>query len=98
MFYIEIIPEALTELKDIPAFYRKIIEEEIERKLLINPTKLSKNIKCLEPMILGFEHEEPLWELRVNEYRVFYDVNSLTKTVVIRAVKHKGTKTTGEII
>jgi mRNA-degrading endonuclease RelE of RelBE toxin-antitoxin system len=34
-------------------------------------------------------HEEPMWELRIGKYRVFYDVNEEEQCVVIRAVREK---------
>lgn len=42
---------------------------------------------------------EPVWELRVGEYRVFYDVNEGTSVVMIRAIRHKPPhKTTEEAL
>lgn len=42
---------------------------------------------------------EPVWELRVGEYRVFYDVDEATAIVYIRAIRHKPPhKTTEEIL
>ena len=32
---------------------------------------------------------EPVWELRVGEYRVFYDVNEQEARVIVRAVRRK---------
>lgn len=41
----------------------------------------------------------PVWELRVDEYRVFYDVDEADQTVKIRVVRHKPAhKTTEEIL
>ena len=31
----------------------------------------------------------PIWELRVGEYRVFYDVSEEEKTVYVRAIRKK---------
>jgi hypothetical protein len=49
---------------------------------------------------MTWEHEEPLWQLRVGEYRIFfYDVNDQAQEVVVRAVRHKPPhKTTEEIL
>ena len=45
----------------------------------------------------GFEYEEPLWELRIGDWRIFYDVDEEAKTVMIRAIRYKEKgKTTGE--
>jgi len=41
----------------------------------------------------------PIWELRVGEFRVFYDVDEEAQTVFVRAVRHKPPhKTTEEIL
>ena len=46
-----------------------------------------------------WEHEEPVWELRVGPFRVFYDVNEAEQSVVIRAVREKTPhRTTEEIL
>jgi mRNA-degrading endonuclease RelE of RelBE toxin-antitoxin system len=50
-------------------------------------------------LVPPWEHIEPVWELRVGEYRVFYDVNEETAVVMIRAIRHKPPhKTTEEIL
>ena len=41
----------------------------------------------------------PVWELRVHEYRIFYNVDETASEVVIRAVRRKPShKTTEEIL
>ncbi len=41
----------------------------------------------------------PVWELRVREYRVFYDVAAAEQTVYVRAIRRKpGHRTTEEIL
>ena len=41
----------------------------------------------------------PIWELRVGEHRIFYDVNVEERTVYVRAVRRKAPhKTTKEIL
>jgi mRNA-degrading endonuclease RelE of RelBE toxin-antitoxin system len=45
-----------------------------------------------------FDHVSPVWELRVGDYRVFYDINEAIMRVFIRAVRFKGPEqTTAEI-
>jgi len=40
-----------------------------------------------------------MWELRIGEYRAFYDVDEAGKTVTVRALRHKPLhKTTQEIL
>lgn len=89
MYKIEIVPDALSELRAVPIFYRRIIVPAIESKLPFEPTRVSKNRKCLEGLVAGFEYEPPLWELRVQEWRIFYDVDDEEKKIIIRAVRRK---------
>jgi mRNA-degrading endonuclease RelE of RelBE toxin-antitoxin system len=42
--------------------------------------------------------ELPVWELRIGEYRVFYDVSDEEETVYVRAVRKKPPGTTTEEI
>nr|VFK78674.1 MAG: Plasmid stabilisation system protein [Candidatus Kentron sp. SD] len=54
-------------------------------------------------MIVGlippWEHIDPVWELRIGEYRVFHDVDGEMSVVIIRAIRHKSPhKTTEEIV
>jgi len=89
MYRLRIAPSASDELARVPVFYRRVIEEAIEKHLGHEPDKGSRNRKRLQPLVAGFEHEEPLWELRTGEWRVFYDVDTEARTVVIRAVRKK---------
>jgi len=41
---------------------------------------------------------DTVWELRVGEYRVFYDVDSDRSVVIVQAVRRKGRRTTGETL
>jgi mRNA-degrading endonuclease RelE of RelBE toxin-antitoxin system len=53
----------------------------------------------LSDLTPSFEHELPVWELRVGEFRVFYDVAEEEKRVHIRAVRRKDTdKRTEDIV
>lgn len=97
MYRILIVPEAVDELNEIPTFHRRQVEEAIDKKLKHEPTKETQNRKCLRSVVAGFEFEPPLWELRVGEWRVFYDVEE--KTVIIRAIRKKpSSKRTEDIL
>ncbi len=97
MYRIRIVPDATEELCQVPVFYRRHIEEAIEKQLGQDPARVTKNRKCLEGQAAGFEYEPPLWELRIGEGRVFYDVDEMT--VVIRAIRKKpSSKRTEEIL
>jgi mRNA-degrading endonuclease RelE of RelBE toxin-antitoxin system len=86
---IEIADVAYDELQSIKVFYRRQIFHAIDEQLAHEPTMETKNRKILTGVQPNFEHELPVWELRVGEYRVYYDVNEELKTVSIRAVRQK---------
>jgi len=49
--------------------------------------------------LLGFSRRNrPVWQLRVGDYPVFYDVDDSEHTVYIRAVREKKTDQTTEDI
>ena len=78
---------------------RTQILDQIEVQLRHEPTRRTRNRKILVGLVPPWEPVEPVWELRIGEYRVFYDVNEGGLTVVIRAIRHKPPhKTTEEII
>jgi mRNA-degrading endonuclease RelE of RelBE toxin-antitoxin system len=50
-------------------------------------------------LIPPWEHAEPVWELRVGEYRIFYDVDEVASVVIVRTIRHKPPhKATEEIL
>ena len=88
-FRIELTSTALAELKILRAFDRRAIVGEIRKHLAPQPTVTTRNRKCLEGLIPAFEHVLPVWELRVGDYRVFYDVDGKAEVVYVRAVRRK---------
>ena len=53
------------------------------------PLAESRQRKPLQNPQPSFEYEPPLWELRVGNFRVFYDVDETGEVVFIRAVREK---------
>ena len=88
-YVIEFAVSAAEELKSVRVFDRRRIVEEIEKQLTHEPAKPSRNRKSLTNVTAGFEHLQPLWELRVGDFRVFYDVSEKDNAVVVRAVRQK---------
>lgn len=87
------------DFAEIAAFHRKIILSSIEKKLKYEPAKPTKNRKLLKGITPPWNAVPPIWELRIGNYRVFYDVSEMENTVYIRAVKAKPQdKTTEEIL
>jgi mRNA-degrading endonuclease RelE of RelBE toxin-antitoxin system len=69
--------EAVQELKELRAFDRSAILDQIEQVLAVNPALESKaKVKRLK------EPAPTQYRLRVGEYRVFYDVEEQTVSVL----------------
>lgn len=99
MFNIEYGEGVVEDLKGISASKRKRILDKMDEQLLHEPSVETRNKKIIEGLEPPWEHEKPIWELRVGEFRVFYDVNEEEGRVVVRAVRHKPPhKTTEEIL
>ena len=83
------------DLRNIRIYYRNQILDAIEEQLAREPETRTKNRKLLENLIPPWQRVAPIWELRVGEYRVFYDVSAAESVVYVRAVRRKprGTKT-----
>ncbi len=78
---------ALESLKDIRVFDRGRIVQAVEEQLTHEPTVQTRNRKLLPDLVPSFPCEPPIWELRVGDFRVFYDVDQ--DVVHIRAVLPK---------
>jgi hypothetical protein len=53
----------------------------------------------LSGLVPPWEHVPPVWELRIGELCVFYDVDEAAQVVSVRAVRHKPAhRTTEEIL
>ena len=89
MFIIEFAPSVADDLDGLRAFDRTRILDEIDEQLTHEPNRETRNKKVVVGLVFPWEHEEPAWELRVGEYRVFYDVDEPAGHVTIRAVRHK---------
>ncbi len=75
-------PQAVQDLKRLPARNRTLIRDAIEKHLRFEPDKISQSrIKRLQ----GIRH--PQYRLRVGEMRVFYDIAA--EAVEILAIVQK---------
>jgi len=83
------------DLRNIRIYYRNQILDSIEEQLTREPETRTRNRKLLDNLIPPWQTVAPIWELRVGEYRVFYDVSATESVVYVRAVRRKrrGTKT-----
>ena len=99
MFVISYAESVAADLAEIRAFERRQLLDEIDRQLSREPTRETRNKKVLRGLTPPWEHVKPVWELRVSEYRVFYDVDEAAGQVIVRAVRRKPPhKTTEEIL
>jgi mRNA-degrading endonuclease RelE of RelBE toxin-antitoxin system len=90
------VPEEMAELR---AADQKKIRQRIQQQLANQPNVETRNKKILAGLNPPWNHEEPVWELRVGEHRVFYDVNEAEAKVTVRAIREKPPyKTTEEIL
>jgi mRNA-degrading endonuclease RelE of RelBE toxin-antitoxin system len=87
------------DLAVLRASERRHVMDAIDKQLTYEPTRETRNRKLLRGLIPPWQHVEPVWELRIGQYRVFYDVDVATGAVTIRALRHKPPhKTTEEIL
>ncbi|MBI3696245.1 MAG: type II toxin-antitoxin system RelE/ParE family toxin [Acidobacteria bacterium] len=77
------------DVRRLPANQRAQMLDRIEVQLKYEATRQTRNRKILVGLVPPWDHLEPVWELRVGEHRVFYDVDEAGSTVIIRAIRHK---------
>ncbi|MGQ0594134.1 MAG: type II toxin-antitoxin system RelE family toxin [Gammaproteobacteria bacterium] len=83
MFEVRITPEALDDLQRLRKHESKRIFDELERQLTVQPAIETRNRKRLRP------NRVAEWELRIDRFRIFYDVNDPTQSIKIVAVGYK---------
>ena len=93
MFAVAYHPEAARELRALRAHDRARVLDAIERHLIEAPLMLTRSKKVLDLGEEGFVHQ-----LRVGDFRVFYDVDETERVVIVMHVRRKGRKTTGEVL
>ncbi len=95
MFAIRFAESVEGDLRKIRIFYRNQILDSIEEQLAHEPETPTRNRKLLENLTLPRQAVAPIRELRVGEYRIFYDISLAESAVCVQAVgkKPRGTKT-----
>lgn len=71
------------------AYHRGKVLEAIETQLVSEPAIPTRNRKPLVNLIPPWTADPPIWELRVGDYRVFYDVSDEESVVYVRAIRRK---------
>jgi mRNA-degrading endonuclease RelE of RelBE toxin-antitoxin system len=83
MFVIQFTLEAVDDLRELRKYEAQRIVDEIEMQLTFEPTAVTRNRKQLRSNQLAE------WELRVGEFRVFYDVVFVDTAVKVVAIGRK---------
>jgi len=83
MFQIEFTPEAFDDLQILRKYDQQEIVTAIQTQLRYQATRETRNRKRLRPNQLAE------WELRIGDFRVFYDVDTNQAMVKIEAVGYK---------
>src|SRR5882672_6484343 len=86
------------DLRVFRAYEARRIVDGVDAHLMKEPTKPSRRKKLLEGLVPPWDAVRPVWQLRIGDFRVFYDVDEARREVIVRAIRRKGTKTTGEIL
>jgi mRNA-degrading endonuclease RelE of RelBE toxin-antitoxin system len=93
MFMIGYTPDALDDLKRLRAYDARRISDAIKTHLCLNPEEEAGPKKRIV-----LQDGRVLWQLRAGDFRIFYKVEHDRVIVVVVAIRHKGNKTTGEIL
>lgn len=98
MFEIRLGEVAVSEIAGLRAVERRRLLDAIDRQLTYEPAQTGRRKKMLSNLIPPWEQVRPVWQLRVGDLRVFYDVDESTRVVIVRAVRRKERKKTEEIL
>jgi mRNA-degrading endonuclease RelE of RelBE toxin-antitoxin system len=83
-FFIDLSPDSRGQLDELTARERRILLDEIDVQLRYEPNVETRKRKPLD------SNELATWELRVGDFRIFYDVEMDPEPIVwIRAIGRK---------
>jgi mRNA-degrading endonuclease RelE of RelBE toxin-antitoxin system len=83
LFQINFTSESLEDLQSFRAYEQRQIVQVISEQLQYQPTQATRNRKRLSP------NNVAEWELRIDNFRVFYDVDEVVSIVKIEAIGYK---------
>ena len=89
LFALEFSESVKEDLEDLRAYDCRIILEAMETQLTHAPHVETKKRKLLHNLVPPFEAVPPIWQLRVADFRVFYDINEAEHKVYVRAIRRK---------
>jgi len=80
MFAIDFTESAIEDMRSFSKTDQVLIFDAVEQQLTHQPLTPTRSRKPLRPNDLS------QWEVRVREYRIFYDVDESTAHVIVKAV------------
>ncbi len=83
MFQVALTQSALDDIAWFSKRERTIICDRIEEQLTYEPTAPTRNRKKVRP------NQTAEWEVRIDNFRVFYDVDASENVVEVKVVGHK---------
>jgi mRNA-degrading endonuclease RelE of RelBE toxin-antitoxin system len=90
--------DAQGDLRRMPVHVQRRIVATMRAELKHRPTSGQPPRKLLAPDAdSGIVTSAPVWQLRVGDYRVFYDVDEVRRVVTAQRIARKGRKTTREV-
>ena len=96
VYTVRLARDVVQDLRRLRAHDRQRVVDAIETKLPHEATLPTRNRKRLAGLVPPWTAEPPVWELRVGEFRVFYDVDD--DVIYVRAVRRKPRGATTEEI
>ena len=97
-FTVELAVSARQELREMRPFDRQAVLERIRQVLTSQPDVETNNCKALHGLKVPWDQVGDTRELKVDEYRVFFEIETGTKNVVIKAIRPKPPHLTTEDI
>jgi len=79
-FDIEYSPDAVSQLQQLRRFDQVAVADAVEKALKHEPSAPSRHRKRMRSKIIS------TWELRIGDFRVYYDVDDQRRLVEVRAI------------
>jgi mRNA-degrading endonuclease RelE of RelBE toxin-antitoxin system len=89
VFEISFARDVAADLRALTARQRSMILDQIDVQLKGEPHRETRNRKPLVGLVPPWDHTPPVWELRLGDFRVFYDVDEPSNIVVVWAIRRK---------
>lgn len=98
LYTIHIHEDAEAELTALRLYDRNRILDDTEEQLTHEPSSVTRRKKILEALEPLWDQLGPVWQLRVGDYRIYYDVIQEEETVIVRAIREKRYRATDQIL